>query len=84
MDGADTIRLYGDEYRVRIQMHTIGGLSAHGDQADLISWYGAFRNRPPVYLVHGERHVQEALANKLRDDLTAPVHIAEREQRIRI
>jgi metallo-beta-lactamase family protein len=84
VDGADTIKLYGDEYRVRIQLHTIGGLSAHGDQADLVAWYGAFRNRPPVYLVHGEPKAQEALAKKLRDDLTAPVHIAEREQRVRI
>jgi len=32
---------------------------------------------------HGERNAQRALANKLRDDLTAPVHVAEREQRIR-
>jgi metallo-beta-lactamase family protein len=84
VDGADTIKLYGDEYRVRIQLHTIGGLSAHGDQADLIAWYGAFRNRPPVYLVHGEPQAQLALANKLREDLTAPVHIAEREQIIQI
>jgi metallo-beta-lactamase family protein len=84
VDGADTIRLYGDEYRVRIQLHTIGGLSAHGDQADLVAWYGAFRNRPPVYLVHGEPGAQEALAQKLRNDLTAPVHIAERGQRISI
>ena len=84
VDGADTIKLYGDEFRVRIQLHTIGGLSAHGDQADLISWYGAFRNRPPVYLVHGEPQAQQALANKLREDLTAPVHIAEREQIIQI
>lgn len=84
VDGADTIKLYGDEYRVRIQLHTIGGLSAHGDQADLIAWYGAFRNRPPVYLVHGEPQAQQALADKLREDLTAPVHIAEREQIVQI
>jgi hypothetical protein len=37
-----------------------------------------------VYLVHGEPHAQEALAKKLRDDLTAPVHIAERGQTIEI
>ncbi len=84
VDGADTIRLYGDEYRVRIQRHTIGGLSAHADQADLISWYGEFPNRPPVYLVHGETRAQKVLAKKMRDDLGAPVFIAERGQSIRI
>ncbi|MCP4300224.1 MAG: MBL fold metallo-hydrolase [Gammaproteobacteria bacterium] len=84
VEGADTIKLYGDEYRVRIQLHTIGGLSAHGDQADLIEWYDAFQNRPPVYLVHGEADAQHVLANKMRKDLGAPVHIAERGQIIQI
>jgi metallo-beta-lactamase family protein len=84
VEGAETIKLYGDEYRVRIQLHTIGGLSAHGDQADLIEWYDAFRNRPPVYLVHGEPDAQHVLAKKMRKDLHAPVHIAERGQTIRI
>ena len=83
VDGVDTIKLYGDEYRVQIQVHTIGGLSAHGDQSDLVAWYGAFENRPPLYLVHGERDAQHILADKLRG-LGAPVHIAERAQRISV
>lgn len=65
-------------------MHTIGGLSAHGDQADLMSWYGAFKNKPPIYLVHGESRAQEKLAAKMRNELRAPVSIAERGQRVDI
>jgi len=84
VDGAETIKLYGDEYRVRINVHTIGGLSAHADQADLVAWYGSFKNRPPVYLVHGEPDAQQALAGKLRGELSAPVVIAERGQTVRI
>jgi metallo-beta-lactamase family protein len=84
VDGAETVKLWGDDYRVRIQMHTIGGLSAHGDQADLMSWYRAFENKPPVYLVHGERKVQRALAEKMRAELDAPVSIAEHAQKIEI
>ena len=48
-------------------MHTLGGLSAHGDQADLLRWYDSFAGRPPVYLVHGEVPSSEALAVKLRE-----------------
>jgi len=84
VDGADTVRLYGEEFRVRIQLHTIGGLSAHGDQADLVAWYDAFQNRPPVYLVHGEPKSQQVLARKMREDLNAPVFIAERGQTVQI
>jgi metallo-beta-lactamase family protein len=84
VEGAETVRLFGDEYRVRIRTHTIGGLSAHADQADLISWYEGFRNKPPVYLVHGESSAQQVLAQKMRKQLRAPVTVAGRSQVISI
>jgi len=84
VDGAETIRLWGETYPVRAQLHTIGGLSAHADQADLVDWYASFSNQPPVYLVHGEPRAQSGLAKKLREDLGAPASIAKLGQRIEI
>lgn len=84
VDGADTIRLWGDTYPVRAGVHTIGGLSAHADQDDLADWYGAFRNRPPVYLVHGESDAQQKLASRLRQDYQAPVTVAAMNQLVEI
>ncbi len=84
VDGADEIRLWGHEYRVRIQLHTVGGLSAHADQADLVDWYSAFENRPPVYLVHGEERGQKPLLQKLRSELNAPAEIARFQQKVTI
>jgi metallo-beta-lactamase family protein len=84
VDGVEEIRLWGETYAVRSQVHTIGGLSAHADQADLIDWYSGFENKPPVYLVHGEHKAQEALAAKMKAKLQAPVSIAEYEQTVEI
>ena len=84
VDGAETIKLWGDDYRVRIRIHTIGGLSAHADQQDLIDWYRAFDNRPSVYLVHGERRAQGPLVKRMQSELKAPVSIADRGQTIEI
>jgi metallo-beta-lactamase family protein len=84
VDGAEKIRLWGDYYPVRASVHTIGGLSAHADQADLIDWYGAFDGHPPVYLVHGEERSQGPLAEKLRSKFNAAVTIARRGQTIDI
>ena len=84
VDGADEIRLWGDTYRVRAQRHTIGGLSAHGDQTDLMDWYGSFEGRPRVYLVHGEERGQKPLLEKLRKKLAAPAEIARYQQKITI
>lgn len=80
VEGAESVKLFGDEYRVRMHVHTIGGLSAHGDQQDLVAWYSAFEDRPPVYLVHGEPQAQKVLAAKMRRELGAPVTIAQRGQ----
>lgn len=84
VDGAETIRLWQQEYPVRAQVHTIGGLSAHADQAGLVNWYRDFEGRPPVYLVHGEERSQLPLAERLRSELQAPVSIAEHSQIIEL
>lgn len=84
VDGAEEIKLWGETYPVRAKVHTIGGLSAHADQKDLIDWYAGFQNRPPVYLVHGENEPREILADRLREQLTAPVKIAELGQQVNV
>jgi metallo-beta-lactamase family protein len=66
VDRHPEVRIHGQRVRCLAQIHTVGGLSAHGDQADLLRWYGSFQGRPPVYLVHGEVASAEALAGKLR------------------
>ena len=67
VDRAPEVFIHGRRVRCASQLHTLGGLSAHGDQADLLRWYDSFRPRPPVYLVHGEVPAAEALADKLRE-----------------
>ncbi|WP_455204701.1 MBL fold metallo-hydrolase RNA specificity domain-containing protein [Kaarinaea lacus] len=68
VDGARFIRLWGEAIRVAATVHTIGGLSAHADQSDLLSWYNNFNSRPPLYLVHGELGAITALQQKLAND----------------
>jgi metallo-beta-lactamase family protein len=65
VDGAEHIRLWGETIRVAAQIHTVGGLSAHADQQALCDWYGRFRGRPAVALVHGEAEARDALALRL-------------------
>jgi len=65
VDGAEHVHLWGESIRVAANIHTIGGLSAHADQAGLVNWYQAFKNVPPVTLVHGE----QGSLNTLRDQL---------------
>ena len=84
VDGADEIRLWGENFAVRANVHTVGGLSAHADQSDLVDWYGAFDHRPPLYLVHGEERAQGPLKALVERELSAPVRIPEYGETIRL
>ena len=67
VDGAKTVRLFGEPYAVRARIFTVGGLSAHADQAALLGWLGHFR-RPPrqTWVVHGEPLAANALLDAIR------------------
>ena len=54
VDGDEWVRIRGREYAVRAKIHTLGGLSAHGDQDDLVRWFSSFGGNPALFLVHGE------------------------------
>lgn len=70
VDGAKRVRLFGEDVPVRAAVHTVGGLSAHADQAALLDWAGAFRKPPAqTFMVHGELPAALALAGALRRKL---------------
>lgn len=84
VDGAQHIKLWGEKIRVAAEVHTIGGLSAHADQDGLKNWYANFEGRPPVTLVHGEERSITSLRDCLRQELSAPVHIAQPGEKLEL
>lgn len=82
VDGRSMVRIHHEAIRVRARIHTVGGLSAHGDQDDLARWYGSFESKPPVYLVHGEAEAAEGLAARLRKGGARAATVAERGMRV--
>jgi metallo-beta-lactamase family protein len=73
VDGARRVRIFGEDVPVRAKMHTIGGLSAHGDQAALLAWMGGFRTPPrQTFLVHGERSTRDIFASVVAERLHWP------------
>ena len=65
VDGAKIVSIYGDDYRVRAQIHTIGGFSAHAGQAELLAWHKHTGNPETTFLVHGEKDSMEAFGRLL-------------------
>ena len=74
--GAKTVKIDGQVRQVRCRIRSIGGFSAHADEAELLAWLAGFAagRRPGdagfprrVYLVHGDPEAQAALLPKVRE-----------------
>lgn len=70
VDGADKVRIFGEDIVVRAKVHTLGGFSAHAGQSDLLAWMQTYKPKagkpwPKVMLTHGEDGPRRAFATKL-------------------
>lgn len=78
LEGAKEIKIHGKYYPVLANILEIEGLSAHGDQKDLLNWLSALENKPKkVFLVHGENEPADELRIKVQEkygfDCTVPL-----------
>ena len=67
VDGARTVSIFGDDYPVRAQVHTIGGFSAHAGQTELLAWHRQTGSPETTFLVHGEKDSMAAFSRLLKD-----------------
>lgn len=68
LEGAPEIKIHGKYYPVKASILEIEGLSAHGDQTDLLNWLSELKPKPKkVFLVHGESESFEALSLKIKE-----------------
>lgn len=77
IDGAKSVRLFGEEVDVNANIYTINGFSAHADRAELLAWQKKITPTHTV-LVHGEEEVMQSFASHLEN---TEIHIPEKNQR---
>ena len=69
IEGASTVKLFGEEIAIKAQIKTLNGVSGHADQAGLINWIENMKNKPKqVFIVHGEDMVCDFFASLLKND----------------
>jgi metallo-beta-lactamase family protein len=70
VDKAPVVKVMGKEISVKASVHTIGGLSAHADQAGLMRWLKGFKKAPgKVFIIHGEEKAAQNFAAVIKDEL---------------
>lgn len=68
VDGAQIVRILGQQYPVRARIAQLHGLSAHADRDELFRWLSALRKPPrQVFVTHGEAEAASQFAQFLRE-----------------
>ena len=68
LEGAKSVKLFGEEIAVNAHIANLHGLSSHADRDHLISWISDFQHPKPqhVFVVHGDREVAPFFARTLQ------------------
>ncbi|MBQ7229934.1 MAG: MBL fold metallo-hydrolase [Oscillospiraceae bacterium] len=70
IDGADTVRLFGEEITVEARIESLAGISGHADRDMMLSWLEAMPERPKqVFVNHGDDQVTDHFAECIRSRL---------------
>jgi metallo-beta-lactamase family protein len=68
VEGAESVRIFGEDIAVKARIHTLNGFSAHAGQSDLLRWIEPLAgDRPQTILTHGEHSARKALAARLNE-----------------
>jgi len=74
LEGAKSVKLFGEEIAVRAQIINFPGLSSHADRDHLIAWAQHFSPKPrQIFVVHGDAPVTELFSDTL-NELGIPAH----------
>lgn len=65
LDGAKSVKLFGEEIAVRAEIENFKGLSSHADRDHLLEWAKSFENPVHFFVVHGDREVAPYFADSL-------------------
>ena len=78
VNGAKTVKIFGEEIAVNARIEYIEGYSGHADQQWLMNFIYSFIQKPKhIFLVHGEEESQEILMQKIEQETKLPVTIPE-------
>ncbi|NCB42957.1 MAG: MBL fold metallo-hydrolase [Clostridia bacterium] len=70
LEGSEEVTLFGENIRVKAQVHNLEGFSGHADKTSLITWLSGFEKAPhDIFLVHGEQDAKIEFAESVKKEL---------------
>lgn len=79
-EGQPRVKIHGKWIPVHAAIVKMESFSVHADSDELIAWLGNIKSPKKVFVVHGEPDSEEALADRLRNELHWSVYIPKSEE----
>jgi len=81
VNGASTIKVFGEKFEMNAKVDTLGGFSAHSDQRDLRYWLRSFGHTPRmIFITHGEEEVSLKFAENIQKELKINITVPKMKQ----
>ncbi len=78
VNGAEKVKIFGEEIAVNARIEYLEGYSGHADQDGLMNFIYSFIKKPKqIFLVHGEEESQNVLKEKIETETNLPVVVTE-------
>ncbi|MBR6371888.1 MAG: MBL fold metallo-hydrolase [Victivallales bacterium] len=85
IEGAERVRVLGEEIPVKAKITSLSGFSAHGDQNELVRWLRTCTTRPRhLFVTHGEKDAAFAFAEHVRNELGWETTVPEYQQKVEL
>lgn len=69
LDGAEKVKLFGEEITVRASLENLNGISGHADRDMLLGWLSHTGKPSRVFVNHGDEDVCESFGETVREKL---------------
>jgi len=84
-NGAETVKMFGQEIPIRAQIASLEQFSDHADTPELLEWLHTFPRAPKeTFLVHGEPAASSELRNTMTEALGWNVQVAAYRQKVQL
>ncbi len=85
VNGAETVRMHGQEVPIRAEVVQVENLSAHADADEILQWLRGFKVPPKhTYVVHGEPMAADVLRRRISVELGWSVSVPEHRDRVEL
>lgn len=85
VDGAQSVKIHGQNLPVRASVHNLDSLSAHADADEIIAWLSQFGSAPEMtFITHGEPVATASLKARIEQELSWPCHAPVLDEKVEL